>query len=153
MKKAGYRGPKKFITAMKQLHISEGREWDSQLAQAQHRYNMSTARGLGPARQSEPLPFEKVADLQLNDQAIDPKMPANPAAVITLSTFYLLRELELSAARISDMMFNHELSEVRLRLSMSKNDATAKGTERPWRCICEGVIADAHRACPYHAAV
>ena len=128
LKKAGYRGPKKFITAMKQLHISEGHEWDSQLAQAQHRYNMSTTRGLGPARQSEPLPFEKVADLQLNDQAIDPKMPANPAAVITLSTFYLLRELELSAARISDMMFNHELSEARLRLSMSKNDATAKGT-------------------------
>ena len=84
-KQSGYRGPKKFITAMKQLHTGEGYAWDSQLAQAQHRFNVSTTRGLGPARQSEPLPFEKVAELKLNDDAVGPKMPANPASVITAS--------------------------------------------------------------------
>ena len=63
LKKAGYRGPNKYITAMKQVHISEGHSWDPQLAQAQHRYNISTTRGLGPTRQSEPLPFDKVFEL------------------------------------------------------------------------------------------
>ena len=74
-------------------------------------------------------------DLALDDSAVDSKMPANPASVISLATFYLLRELELSAARVEDLLLNHDLGEVLLRLPMSKNDATAKGAERPGRAL------------------
>ena len=70
-------------------------------------------------------------DLALGDSAVDSKMPANPAFGIALATIYQLRELELSAARVEDLLFNHDLGKVRLRLSMSNNDATAKDCERP----------------------
>ena len=36
---------------------------------------------------------------------------------------------------------------------MSNNDPTAKGTERPWRCICTDITDESFRSCPYHAAV
>ena len=47
-------------------------------------------------------------------------MPANPNAVITLGTFYLLRELEMAAAKVEYIMLVHECLEVKLRLSMSE---------------------------------
>ena len=154
IKKARYKGPKKYMTAIKQHHIAAGWPWSDLLAQAAHRYNLTTTRGLGPSRQSEPLPFGRLAQLDLDEKCFKQKMPANPAAVITLSTFYLLRELEMAAAKVSDILVVNKDMEVRLRLSMSKNDPSAKGTERPWRCVCsEPDSPFAHRGCPYHAAV
>ena len=59
----------------------------------------------------------------------------------------------MAAAKVSDVMLINKDMEVRLRLSMSKNDPTAKGTERPWRCVCaDSNHTFAHRTCPYHAA-
>ena len=121
---------------------------------AAHRYNMSTTRGLGPVRQSEPLAFARVAELGLANAYDKSTMPANPSSVVTLGTFYSLRELEMAAAKVSDIMLINKDMEVRLRLSLSKNDPAAKGTERPWRCVCEEANGTfAHRFCPYHAAV
>ena len=51
------------------------------------------------------------------------------------------------------MVIDHREREVRLHLSVSKNDPQAKGTWRPWRCVCDEVADDAHRHCPFHAAV
>ena len=59
LKKAGYRGPKKYFTAMKQLHISEGYPWASQLAQALHWFNMSTARVWGAPDNLSPCPLRR----------------------------------------------------------------------------------------------
>ena len=50
-------------------------------------------------------------------------------------------------------MFVHDELEVRLRLSMSKNDPQAKGTARPWRCVCTDIDEHSFRSCPYHAAL
>ena len=104
-------------------------------------------------RDSEPLPYDRVMDVDLEKIKTNVKFPVNPASVVTLSTFFLLRELEVAAARIEDMMLNTELLEVKLRLSMSKNDPMAKGCERSWKCICDDITAHSHRSCPYHAAL
>ena len=92
IKKGLYRGPKKYMTAVKNLHISEGYAWSDLLGQAAHRFNTSTTRGLGPTWQSEPLPFLRVAGLALEDLSVAPAAPSNPSAVVALSTFYPLRE-------------------------------------------------------------
>ena len=59
----------------------------------------------------------------------------------------------MAAAKVEDRMHINEALEAKLRLSMSQNGPTAKGTERPWRCICTEVNDDPFRSCPYHAAV
>ena len=152
LKEAGYRGAMKYGTAIKQLHIAHGYTWSDQLDLALARFNRSTTRGAGPSRQSEPLPFDKVAELNLEDALTNTKYPVNPSAMVTLSTFFLLRELEVAAARVEDLMINTQSLEVKMRLSMSKNDPMAKGCERAWRCTCDSAHRRAHASCPYHAA-
>ena len=52
---------------------------------------------------------------------------------------------------IQDMTFNHEL-EVRLRLSIEECCDGVEDRATP-KVHLQGAIADAHRICPYHAAV
>ena len=75
IKKAGYRGPNKFMTAVTQHHIAAGWKWNEHLDQSAHRYNMATTRGLDPSRQSELLPLTRVADLRLENMTTEPPFP------------------------------------------------------------------------------
>ena len=60
LKAGGYRGAQKYMSAIKQLRVSQGFAWSDLLELSARRFNMSTSRGIGPARQSEPLPLNKV---------------------------------------------------------------------------------------------
>ena len=155
MKAAGYRSTKNYMSAVKAVHIQRGHRWNEQLDLAAHNFNLSTTRGVGPVRQSEPLPFDRVAKKNLDEDKTvsDARYPRNPAAMFVIVVFFMLRELEVATARLCDLSFSDEDKEVRLHLSVSKNDPQARGTWRPWRCICSGDEGDsAHRRCPYHAA-
>ena len=154
LKEADYRSTKNYMSAVKKTHVGTGFKWDEQLELAAANFNRSTTRGLGPVRQSEPLPYERVAACDLNTDLVGhERFPADASAVFVLATLFLLREIEVAAARFTDMTFNDADLEVRLYLSVSKNDPTAKGTTRPWMCICvdEG-SSTSHRRCPYHAS-
>ena len=153
MKEGGYRSGKNYMTAIKRMHILNGHSWNEGLDQAAHDFNASTPRGMGPSRQSEPLPFDRVCAIDLDKKLTDRNFMGNANAVFPLVSFYLLRELEVGTARRGDMTFDHHSREVRLRLSVSKNDPEAKGCSRPWRCVCDDPSApDNFRSCPYCAA-
>ena len=58
---------------------------------------------------------------------------------------FLLREIELSAARYEDITLDLEELEVTWQLPSSKTDSEAKGTSRTWGCICGHVVLP----CPF----
>ena len=151
LKACGYRGAQKYMSAIKQLRVSQGFAWSDLLELSARRFNMSTSRGIGPSRQSEPLPLNKVITIDLDELITDKDMPANGSAVACIASFWLLRELEMAAVKVQDVTFDHSIKEGRLLLSASKNDPEAKGVTRQWRCTCEGVKYKPYKECPYHA--
>ena len=148
-KRSGYRSCKNYVDAMKAEHILAGHPWSDQLDMCYSRFNASTSRGMGPARQSEPLPYRRMTQLDWKNVK-NPRYPVAVQFVAVLCTFFLLRDLEATTAEYADMAIDVKDKKVSLRLSMSKNDPRALGCERTWGCIC-GEEVDAC-SCPYHAA-
>ena len=83
---------------------------------------------------------------------VDPAVaggPVNTKAIIVLFTYFLVRENEGAVARRSDISLNTVGRRVLWRLSASKTDPRALGSEREWGCLC----SSGGSACPYHAAL
>ena len=65
------------MTAMA-AHVMAAYARTTQLDMAATRFNLSTTRGMGPGRQSEPLAFDELAALDLNSKVKNPKYPVMP---------------------------------------------------------------------------
>ena len=61
-KASGYRSTKNYMSAVKRQHIIANHDWTDQLVVAAQSFKASTERGIGPAKQSCPLPWEKGHD-------------------------------------------------------------------------------------------
>ena len=75
--------------------------------------------------------------------------PQHPQAFAILATLFLLREVEVSVAKITAWTFDMGAAEVTWNLPGSKSDPKALGVKRTWGCLCDlpGF------ACPFHIAV
>ena len=96
-----------------------GLRWSEQLELATARFHTSTTRGLGPARQSEPLNFDKLIKSDISAKVNNPRYPVAPACCIVLFTFFLLRKLECAGAEYTDMALDMDLQLITLKLSVS----------------------------------
>ena len=153
MKEGGYRSTKNYMSAVKEKHIEAGFSWNDQLELAGHRFVLSTTRGMGPGRQSSPLPFMKIVGMSFGPEFEVTAYPVNPGAMLVITTFFLMRELEVAAAKYSDLKLDSTTKSITMHLSVSKNDPEAKGCDRTWNCTCEPEIKlPPERHCPYHAA-
>ena len=103
LKISHYRSTKNYITAMKRHHRLQGYEWSDQLELAHSAFVQSTLRGIGPGKQSSPLPFAKLADVDLNAELVHDDFPVLPGCACVLFTYFLLRELECATAEFGDM--------------------------------------------------
>ena len=65
LKAGGYRSAHNYLGIAKIKHIELGFPWGPELELAARIFNLSTRRGAGPPRQSEPLNFEMLANLDL----------------------------------------------------------------------------------------
>ena len=68
--------------------------------------------------------------------------------ISSLAVLFLLREVEVSTARLSAWTFDHAATEVTWFLLGSKTDHMALGVRRSWACLCDVP----ELACPYHLA-
>ena len=148
MKKSSYRSCYNYSNAAKDEHIAQGYEWTPALDRAMKLFNASTSRGIGPAKQNEPLDLDKLSQLDLGMESQFVGSPLGLPNLITLFVFFLLRDLEGAYAVIADLVFDNAKLLVRWWLPVSKTDPAAKGCHRTWGCLC----ATSSR-CPYHAAL
>eukprot|EP00971_Amphidinium_carterae_P132399 2622539-Amphidinium_carterae.1 len=72
------------------------------------------------------------------------------ALSIVIASFYMLREVEVSNLKVSDLIVNRSAMTESIHLSVSKTDYAALGTQQSWACVCGGTLTE---PCPYHAAV
>ena len=143
--KAGsYKSYKNYISTIKDHHIAEGFPWDDQLWRITQKCTKSVLRGLpGPSR-SEPFDVLDVAKfLESRKGPLSNTGPTNPLAMVVCATYFMMRELEVSAIEMEDVVFTE--SSVSINLPVSKVDWSAKGCRRTWSCIC-----DKGYPCPVH---
>ena len=117
------------LNAAKRQHQRLGYQWDDRLELAGREFLMSTRRGLGPARQSEPVDFEKLVNMDIGNDPLCEGGPVGPHNAMVLSNYFQARGVEGSMAKVSDVALNSETRTVAWRLSVSKTDPAALGCE------------------------
>ena len=134
-KLGGYKSYKNYLSRIKEHHQECGFVWTIALQNAARRCTRSVLRGLGGPARSEAFELDKVIKhLLLNNIRVSEQGPESPLAAIVVGTYFLLRELELSAIDMEDVCFTNDT--VTLNLPVSKVDWQAKGCRRTWSCIC-----------------
>lgn len=140
----GYKSFKNYLSRAKDQHLSLGHPWTESLNRIAQKCTRSVTRGLASARRSEAFDLCLVAKaLEHRNSALADEGPASPLAMVVCATFFMLRELEVSALDRVDIWFND--GSVTLSLPVSKTDWQAKGCTRTWSCVCDRSIP-----CPFH---
>ena len=128
-----------------------GIEVDPVLRRFANRVIKAIVRGLPGSRLKEAFPLPALAPLVnfADRAAFDPARAAHSADAFVIAVWFMLREIEVAAARVSDMVVSPGL--VVLDLPLHK---TATGGERtltrPSLSLCG---AATHPLCPVHAAM
>ena len=98
------------------------------------------------ARQSLPIDVIAVAGLELTDEPIVAGGPVAPTDFVVAGTFFLLREIELAAAKVEHVKLSEDGLSVDWLLPTSKTDPRAVGVTRSWDCCC--YVESFRPACP-----
>ena len=88
------------------------------------------------ARQSLPLDTLAVSGLMLSDDPLVPGGPMAPIDWAVCGTFWMLREIELAAAKVGDVVILDDGFAAEWNLPSSKTDVRALGVRRRWECVC-----------------
>ena len=134
-KLGAYKSYKNYLSRIKELHQESGYVWTHALQSSARRCTRSVLRGLGGPVRSEAFDLDRVvAFLKHSNIDIAEDGPEPPLHAVVVGTYFLLRELELSAIDMEDVTFTNDT--VTLNLPVSKVDWQAKGCRRTWSCIC-----------------
>ena len=110
--------------------------------------SLSRASG-GPQRQSKPLPLQDVLEASTKIEPLVVGGPVCSRDVCIVAIWWLLREIEVAAARLGDAWLDHERRIATINLPCSKKDIAGIGKERSHGCACSGLQSVA--GCPFHA--
>ena len=146
--RANYRSAELYLDAAKQTHIELGFTWSQQLALAARQARRACRRGRGPAKQAQPLPMTKLALLPHYEQPVSDDAPCFPVRSTLIASWWLLREIEASNARVQHIKLDLRGRLVHWRLPSSKTDIEALGAIRTHACSCPDDQID--NLCPFH---
>ena len=147
LKAADYRSAANYLEAAKRRHIQAGFPMTDQLRQACKMAIRSSRRDLGPSKQAEPIKLAVMANFRVKEAA-DPEGPLAPGRACLLASWWLLREIEASHARMDHVSVDWSKKQVDWQLPNSKTDPMALGTSRSHTCSCS---ASSEVLCPFHA--
>ena len=153
LQKGGYRSAKAYLAVIKGHFVLKGGKWTHQLDHVMRGLVRAVERGLGPAKKTAPLPLEALYALPA-DQVEQRRTATWPAAGLDaagISCAWLLRELESSAAKLSDITIHESLDGLSCGwaewvLPATKTDPKAEGVTRSLACACPSPL------CPVNAA-
>ena len=146
LKQSGYRSAAQYLDLAKSSHVAAGHPWTEQLQLAYKIAIRSCKRGLGASKHASALPLEKLADLA-DDATLAPRGPVRPITSTATASWWMLREVEASRAKIRHLKFDHMAKRVDWLLPSSKTDQAALGAVRS-HCCCCGLRPV--QLCPYH---
>eukprot|EP00439_Symbiodinium_sp_Y106_P050425 s358_g6.t1 len=138
-----------YLDLAKQEHIQRGHPWTEQLALAYRVCSRSCLRALGPPKQASALPLDKLSGIDTNNCRV-PGGPADPVKATTAASWWLLREIEASHAKIKHLTIDTSTNTVSWLLPSSKTDVTALGATRRHACACSVLPFE---LCPYHTVL
>jgi hypothetical protein len=144
-----YRSFGNYLSTAKQVHVMGGHDWTQQLELVGKRCSASVNRGIGAARQSADIDLVKaqlVSDITCFDQVAP---VTSPRCMLTVTSFFLMREIESSLALARNCVLLQASSIVRIKLAATKTDPGAVSEWREWGCVCAGVRTI---PCAFHAA-
>ena len=149
MLKAGrYRSAEQYIARAKDRHIELHYPWTDALARAAGRAGRSAVRGIGPARQSHPLPMRAAVKLRLPSAPLVAGGPTGPGRLVEAGSLFCVRELEGSLALRTHVTFDRVARTVTWLLPCSKTDPAALGKKRTWGCVCTAASPSRDRSAP-----
>ena len=149
LKIGGYRSAMQYLDLAKQEHIRLGHCWTEQHALAYKVCARSCKRGLGSAKQAAALPLGRLHEVS-DERVSVPSVPSKPVISTIVASWWLLRELEASRARVRHITIQADTRTVSWLLPSSKTDIAALGTTRRHSCSCSVLPAG---LCPYHLVV
>eukprot|EP00435_Cladocopium_sp_Y103_P008710 s4463_g2.t1 len=143
-KASGYKSYKNYMSRAKDQHLALGFDWNDHLTRVAQKCARSVLRGLSGRTRSEAFDFLKVVAALSGPFVLRHEgAPTHPLPMIVTATYFMLRELEVSAIELTDITFSSD--SVSLHLPVSKTDWAAKGCTRTWSCLC-----DRELPCPFH---
>ncbi len=143
--KAGqYRSAAQYFYTLKRQHVVLGHRWGQDLALELADCKRSCARGLGPSKQAQPIPLDRLPPSGLPSPAA---LTCGTDAVL-VGCWWLMREIELAALQKGDITFAaaRGCGTSTINLAVSKADPSAKGVHRTLGCACPSPL------CPVAAA-
>ena len=147
-KEGDYRSFPNYLSTAKAMRLDAGHPWDSSLEHVSKWITRSVLRGIGPSRQSAALHLDRLLALDPSAAPLVSGGPMFPRNVALLGCMFLLREVELSATRLSHLTIDPEERTIKWLLTISKTDPSAQGVSRVWGCLCSSPGVP----CPYHLA-
>ena len=146
LKAAEYRSAANYLCAAKRAHIEAGHPWSPLLDHCVSKAIRSARRALGPSRQAEALPLQLLAQHQ-EANSLTNGGPVFPGRASLLASWWLLREIEASHARVGHIKVVHSTQTIEWTLPNSKTDLMALGTTRAHSCACSAMPPT---LCPFH---
>eukprot|EP00435_Cladocopium_sp_Y103_P055235 s871_g18.t1 len=134
--KAGYRSAELYLEVAKQQHISRGDPWSAQLALAARLAKRACQRGRGPAKQAQPLPLEVVATLEHKREPLAPGGPEFPVRATLLASWWLLREIEASNAKLDHFRSRSQPAPRQVETAVKQSRlARPRGNSHAYLCL------------------
>ena len=163
-KQGEYRAVANYFSRAQEEHLDLGFDWSYSLTKGRRLAVRAATRGMGPARQSSPLPLEKIMEYlwlrvgtdtpDSNDMSYESlpaweheqfvlgvpsaHLPMGFVTLVLIGSLFLMREIEVANCRIGHVTFDYLTRSVSILLPVSKTDIYALGKTRTWACICEG---------------
>ena len=152
LKRGGYRSAESYLLLYRTTCERQGVPYSTDLVRVHRDCLRSCQRGLGGPVKALSLPFERLGELDIDDDGPwTAGGPLGPAAAIIAGSWFLTREVELStttAALVELTETSNGHLAVHWKLPASKSDQQALGVARTHGCACGGGAA---AGCPYHA--
>ena len=147
LKRAGYRSIGGYLIAYKKAHMEARLDWGPADADFFRSARLSAKRGLGPSKQAEVYTRESWEEAAVVLSPVVSGGPMQPGPFINTGTWWLLREIEASLLRMSQVEVQDEGRLVIISLSGTKTDPEGRGFKRAHRCLC-GSAPEWFKVCP-----
>ena len=136
----GYRSAGLYLSTIKKEHVKRGHDWSQALALEATEANRAFDRGKGPNKQSGHIDIDAAIKSGGFTAVWPPSVhgPALPFHALAVSTFWLMREVELSTAQLGSITLVEGVGcgVAHVNLPVSKGDVHALGKVRSHCCCC-----------------